>query len=315
MIDIGYAGALLGGVLTVLSPCSAILLPGFFAYAFSSTRALSGRTVVFYAGLATTLVPLGLAASTLGALLNEYRDQTVLVVSLLVIALGLLQLIGVRTPMPGNRGGSGKARDSTVVLSVYLLGVGYGVAGVCSGPILGSVLGVAAVGSDPMYGGVLLAVYALGMTVPVFILALLWDRLRIAERRWLRPRPISIGPIHTNSVNLVSGVLFIVIGGVMLFTAGTANLSGILDVDTQFAAESQLQTWSERIPDLAVIGGLVLVAILIAVMISRHPRRTAAGVGSNTTDSNTNGSNTNGSDGSQGAGRNSDSHASRRGHS
>jgi hypothetical protein len=31
-----------------------------------------------------------------------------------------------------------------------------------------------------------LAIYALGMTVPLFVLALAWDRMRIAERGWLR---------------------------------------------------------------------------------------------------------------------------------
>jgi cytochrome c-type biogenesis protein len=30
-MTIGYAGALIGGVLTLLSPCSAMLLPAFFA--------------------------------------------------------------------------------------------------------------------------------------------------------------------------------------------------------------------------------------------------------------------------------------------
>jgi len=52
MTGIGYLAAFLGGVLTLLSPCSALLLPAFFAYAFASRSRLLGRTAVFYAGLA-----------------------------------------------------------------------------------------------------------------------------------------------------------------------------------------------------------------------------------------------------------------------
>ncbi|BAS07616.1 biogenesis protein [Arthrobacter sp. Hiyo4] len=56
---IGYAGAFLGGILTLLSPCSALLLPAFFAYAFSTKTRLVARTALFYLGLLSTLVPLG----------------------------------------------------------------------------------------------------------------------------------------------------------------------------------------------------------------------------------------------------------------
>lgn len=40
MSDIGYLAALMGGVLALLSPCSAMLLPAFFAYAFQNPRQL-----------------------------------------------------------------------------------------------------------------------------------------------------------------------------------------------------------------------------------------------------------------------------------
>lgn len=57
-MDIGLLGAFLGGVLTLLSPCSAMLLPAFFSYAFADPRELLTRTGVFYLGLITSLVPL-----------------------------------------------------------------------------------------------------------------------------------------------------------------------------------------------------------------------------------------------------------------
>ena len=45
-MDIGYLGALLGGVLSLLSPCSVMLLPAFFAYAFTDPATLVARTAI-----------------------------------------------------------------------------------------------------------------------------------------------------------------------------------------------------------------------------------------------------------------------------
>ena len=42
--DVGYVAALVGGVLALLSPCGALLLPSFFAYAFDSSGRLLART-------------------------------------------------------------------------------------------------------------------------------------------------------------------------------------------------------------------------------------------------------------------------------
>ena len=61
---------------------AAMMLPSFFAYAFgSSCSRLVGRTGLFYLGLLLTLVPLGLGAGSLGALLSTHRETVSLVTS------------------------------------------------------------------------------------------------------------------------------------------------------------------------------------------------------------------------------------------
>lgn len=55
MSDPGVLVAFLGGLLALLGPCSALLLPAFFAYSFTSRTRLLGRTALFYAGLCLTL--------------------------------------------------------------------------------------------------------------------------------------------------------------------------------------------------------------------------------------------------------------------
>ncbi|WP_431031049.1 cytochrome c biogenesis CcdA family protein [Plantibacter sp. RU18] len=131
-------GAFLGGVLTLLSPCSVMLRPAFFTSACSSpTTRLLSRTALFYAeGLLITLVPLGLLVGVLGSLVAQNRAALVTGAAVIVMAIGLLQIIG-------NEIRRGNAGDGTSAGSVFVLGSVYGVAGVFAGPVLGSVLTVA----------------------------------------------------------------------------------------------------------------------------------------------------------------------------
>ena len=63
LVEVSLLASFFGGVLSLLSPCSALLLPAFFAYAFGSRRELVGKTGVFYLGLAATLPEDDIASS------------------------------------------------------------------------------------------------------------------------------------------------------------------------------------------------------------------------------------------------------------
>ena len=273
-MDIGYAGAFFGGILTLFSPCSVMLLPAFFAYAFSSPTRLFARTGVFYLGLIATLVPIGALAGSFGALFTQDRDVFVAIASVTIIALGLVQLSGVRLPSFSRGGGA----EGTSKVSVFVLGTVYGVAGVCAGPILGSVLTVAAIGGDAVYGGILLAVYALGMVVPLVVLALVWDRAKISQRKWLRPRSLRIGRWQNSWLMIVSGALSIGIGVLLLVTDGTAGLGGMLTISDQFAAESWALHVSSGVSNL-VFSFIAVLSISVVVTVysirSRQRRRRA----------------------------------------
>ncbi|MFD4593605.1 cytochrome c biogenesis CcdA family protein [Streptomyces rubiginosohelvolus] len=274
--DIGYFAAFLGGLLALVSPCSALLLPAFFAYSIDSTSRLLARTGIFYAGLATTLVPLGAAGSYAGRLFYGHRDALVTGAGWLIIVLGLAQIVGLGFASRRMAELSGRIRPTTA-FSVYALGAVYGLAGFCAGPILGSVLTVAAVSGSPVYGGLLLAVYALGMAVPLFVLALLWERFDLGRRTWLRGRTVQLGgrfQLHTTS--LLSGLFFIGLGALFLVYDGTTALPGLLGVDDSFAVEQWAQQLGERVPDGAALVAVVLVALLVLGV--RAWRRRDAGV-------------------------------------
>ncbi len=265
-VEVGLSAALLAGLLSLLSPCSVMLLPAFFAYAFDSSARLLLRTTVFYAGLLTTLVPLGVFAGGLGSMISEHRSTLALVGGLALIVLGVLQALAV--PLPGL--GTGPARGSSAA-SVYLLGAVYGLAGACSGPLLGSVLAFAAFGASPTYGGALLATYALGMAAPLFLLALTWSRVP-EVRRLVRPRPLQIGRVTTTWTQAVSGSVTLALGIALIWTDGFTTVGGLASVDLQYRLERSASGVADRVSDLVLVGSLLLAAAAFGLMRTLRPR-------------------------------------------
>ncbi|QBJ97387.1 cytochrome c biogenesis protein CcdA [Rhodococcus sp. ABRD24] len=276
MTDIGLLGALLGGLLSLVSPCSALLLPSFFAYAFDGAGRLAARTAVFYAGLAVVLIPLGAGLGAMGSMLTQHREAVTTVSGVILIVLGGATVLGRGFAFAPAQRAAGSVRVSGA-LSVFALGAVYGFAGFCSGPLLGSVLTIAVAGGGAGYGGLLMAVYALGMTIPLFVLALLWDRFELGSRTWLRGRPVTVGKFRTHTTSLVSGLLFIAIGVLFLITDGTANLGGVMGVDEQFSLQVRLSDWARYVPDVGIL--LAVVLFLFAIVAIRIVRRRRAEAG------------------------------------
>jgi len=218
--EVGLLAAFAAGVLALLSPCSALLLPSFFAYAFASRTAQLARTGVFYVGLLITLVPLGVGAGAASSLFYGHRPLLIAIAGWFIIGLGVLQVLGRSFAVPFSSrlmGVAGRATArGTGWASTLVLGAVYGLAGFCSGPVLGAILTMAATQDSPVHGGLLLAVYALGMAAPLFALAALWDRFELGRRRWLRGRLLRLGRFEVHTTALVSGVLFVVIGVLFL---------------------------------------------------------------------------------------------------
>lgn len=276
MLDIGYLAAFLGGVAALLSPCSALLLPSFFAYAFGGRTQLLARTGFFYVGLAAVLVPLGAGSGALATVVTEHRAGLIMAAGWLIIGLGVVQMVG------GGWGVGSAARFQQRMAArgtwVSTIGVGaaYGLAGFCSGPILGAVLTVAAAGADPIRGAVLLAVYALGMAAPLFVLAALWERFGLGRRPWLRGRAYSLGPLRLHTTSTVSGLLFVVIGVLFLRFGGTGGIlapNPNLDQDV----EDFLASFASHVPDWLVLGVLAgVVALVVVWKLRRTPSEAGA---------------------------------------
>jgi cytochrome c biogenesis protein CcdA len=273
-VEISLLASFFGGVLSLLSPCSALLLPAFFAYAFGGGGELVKKTGLFYLGLVATLVPLGMGISTVSALFYGHRSALITISGGLLIAFGVLQLLGrgfsvgplarLRSRIRGDSAGA-----------VFALGAVYGFAGFCSGPILGAVLTVAAASGGVARGALLLAVYAAGMAAPLFVLALLWERLDLRDRPWLRGREISVGGFRLHTTNLVSGAMFVLLGTLFIAYEGTSALSGLYEsngaTDLAFTAQTWAGDVARRIPGTVLL--VALVALGAALILRGRLRR------------------------------------------
>lgn len=268
MTEIGFIGAFLGGVLSLLSPCSALLLPSFFAYAFDGVGKLARRTGVFYLGMAAVLVPLGAGVGAVGSLLTVHRSTVTLIAGLVVIALGVFTAFGGGFTIGSSS--TPKAARGTGWFNVAVLGAVYGLAGFCSGPLLGAILTVALAGGSPAAGGALMAVYALGMASPLLLMALLWGKFDLGSKGWLRGRAVTLGPIRTNTLSLIAGAVLVLLGVLFIVTGGTAGLTGATTVDQQFAMQEWLTGISSAVGDAWILlGALIIVAIGLVVALLR----------------------------------------------
>ena len=274
MVEVSFLASFLGGLLSLLSPCSALLLPAFFAYAFESRGELVGRTAVFYLGLCATLVPLGMGISAVSTLVYGHRSTLITVSGLVIIVLGIIQILGGGFSLGPIERLRGRVRGDSIV-TTFILGAVYGFAGFCSGPILGAVLTVAATSGSALRGAGLLATYAAGMATPLFLMSLLWERFDLGHRRWLRGRELSLGRFRFHSTNLFSGLMFIAVGVLFIVFEGTSGLEDLYTAggatDLAFATERWVDAVSERLPvslALAVCG-----VLLVGFLIYRFARR------------------------------------------
>lgn len=281
MADVGLLAAFAAGGLALLSPCSALLLPSFFAYAFANRSELVLRTVLFYLGLLVTLVPLGVGVSAVSGVFYGHRPLLIAVAGWMIIGFGAMQILGrsFATPFAGriHRAARGITSRRTGWVPTLALGAVYGLAGFCSGPILGAILTLAATQGSPLQGGVLLATYALGMAAPLFVLAALWDRFNLGQRAWLRGRELHWGPLRVHTTALLSGILFIAIGVLFLRFDGTAGVTGALGLadttDVVFSAQQAITSGLEHVPGWVLPAAVAVAAVAVGVRRWRSDRR------------------------------------------
>jgi cytochrome c-type biogenesis protein len=179
----------LAGVVSFLSPCVLPVMPGYLAYlaglAAGCDPARAGRWQVFLHGLAFAIgfslmfIALGATASALGLWLLQSREWLARIGGVLMIVFGLQMMGLIHIPIldytlrPNLQPNPRWGYVSSAAMG-FVFGAGWTP---CIGLVLGSVLTIAAIEASLARGILLLAVFALGMSTPLLLLALFMDRI------------------------------------------------------------------------------------------------------------------------------------------
>lgn len=276
-----------GGVALFAPCCIVFLAPSYLAVAVKNRRwRLLPLTFVFAGGLALVLVPITLGISLVSATISKYHVPLYYAGGALMLALAAYSLSGRMWSLPEFL----RAPDTTAgdTGSFFGLGVFSGIASSCCAPVLAGVMTLSAL-SGSVAGGVALGLaFVLGMTLPLFVMALLWDRFSLGERRWMRAKPITLRVgrrrLHTNSVNALVALAFAVMGVWVILLARSGGMTGGFGFQTVIGEGltdvfDQLLRWSDPVPEPVLGLGVLGVAAVFVVAALRGRRQPVPAVG------------------------------------
>jgi len=272
----------LGGAVALLAPCCVpVMLPAFLATGFGRRAGMVAAAGVFAAGVATLIVPIGLGASALSAVLAGDHLLIFTIGGVAMLAGGAAVLAGWKPvlPMPSLRTPLGHGYGAA-----YCLGLFSGIVSACCAPVLAGV--VVLTGSVASFGAALAVslTYVAGMVAPLTVLALVWERRGWGSSRLLHGRRVRLGfgrwartmPLGTAA----SGVVLMGMGIVTLVTAVTGPSMPSSGWRVSFTAWlSHLSAVTARalswLPGWAVLLGLAALAAAL-VLRGGHGRLRAA---------------------------------------
>lgn len=222
----GLSVAFAAGVVAFASPCVLPLIPGYLSFlggtqatgTEADRRAAVTATVAFTLGFAAVFTLAGAGVGLVGAQFVNHRRGLEIAGGVLVIAMGVLMVVGGplllqrewRLPMGSRPRTAGAA---AAVGAAFAIGWSP-----CIGPTLASILAIAAAQGRATDGAVLLFAYSLGLALPLIAAGLFFTTfLEVAKP--LRP--------HLGTISRVAGVLLI-LTGVLLASGKLEQISARL---------------------------------------------------------------------------------------
>jgi hypothetical protein len=205
----------------------------------------------------------------------------------LMLALAAYSLSGRMWSLPSVLRAPDTARGDTA--SFFALGVFSGIASSCCAPVLAGVMTLSAP-SGTAGGGMLLGLaFVFGMTLPLFLIALAWDRYHLGDKRWMRARPLRIRlgrrSLVTNTVNATVAAAFTVMGGFIIYLANSGQMTGGPGFQVAIGrfltrVFSRVEDYTAGVPEPVLgLAVLALAAVfVVATLRDRHrPPATTAG--------------------------------------
>jgi cytochrome c-type biogenesis protein len=212
--------ALLGGVLSFLSPCVLPIVPPYLAYMAGTTidevRAQKGTdwkvvsaAAFFVLGLSTVFIFLGFAASAVGRVLLQYQDYMAKAAGIVIVIFGLHFLGLFRIPLLDREARVDAGDQSGKIFGAYVLGLAFAFGWTpCLGPVLAAILSMVAQESSTGRGVALMAVYAFGLGIPFLLTAFFLGQSVGFMNRIKR---------HMGVIEKTMGALLIIVGVALFF--------------------------------------------------------------------------------------------------
>ena len=205
----------LAGAFSFLSPCTLPILPAYFAITAQADRARMGfMSIAFFLGLASLFVAMGASASFLGSVLRDYLFSLTTAGGVIVSIFGVMTLFG-----KGFSGAGFQGRPASTFFGFFLFGATFALGWTpCVGPILSGILILAASDKTITQGMALLFFYAVGLGLPLILIATFCGHLPKNGLFWrvLRGKGWDIQfaghTLFLHTTNLFSGFLLIALG-------------------------------------------------------------------------------------------------------
>ena len=218
--------AFVAGVAALFAPCCiSVLLPSYLGNIFKEKYKIYFMTFIFFLGILTVFLPIGLGATLLARQFNRYHDQIFTFGGLFLIVLGISMLFGKGFATPT----SFRDRFKRRVTSIYLLGIFSAIATTCCAPVLAGVIALSAASGKVIWGLVYTLAYVVGMVLPLFIVSLFLDKVDLAKKLANVKKTVQMrlfGRSWNITISeLISGLIFLGMGGYITYLAFNNRLA------------------------------------------------------------------------------------------
>ncbi len=236
-LEVSYAGALLAGVLSFLSPCVLPLVPPYLCFIggvsfeqltdgeaadASTRRRVLLAAVAFVLGFSVVFVAFGATASVVGQAIARHADLLAKIAGGIIILLGLHFLGLFKIGFLQREARFHPEKKPAGLIGAFVIGMAFAFGWTpCVGPALAAILFVAGSEDQVLYGASLLLVYALGIGIPFLLAAAAIGPFMGFMQRFRR---------HLGRIEQVMGGLLVLTG--ILFITGSMNEIGFWLLET-----------------------------------------------------------------------------------
>lgn len=224
LIEASIITSFIAGVAALFAPCCiGVLLPTYLGSIFRQKTMIFFMTFIYFLGLLTVFLPIGLGVSFVSVALREYHTTIFLLGAMFMIALGLFLLAGKQFSLPSPVHPQFSRYN---VPSVFILGIFSAIATTCCAPVLAGVLAVSSLSGSLILGGLYTLSYVLGMALPLFLIAAFIDKTNMTNKLRIFRRSVNVRLFGIRwSVfisSLIAGLTFVLFGS-YVFSLGVTN--------------------------------------------------------------------------------------------